>query len=122
MSSFSSQNVLAKHNQRRERQEITSIGRSNESNIYWKKNFHKNPFYSRINTDYEADNEIDKSNIGNKTTNIYKQNPVCDGYYIVSELDDVSKSGKYQSPLGYDNINWFVDEVKKLENKMAFYF
>ena len=26
---------------------------------------------------------------GNKTTNIYKQNAVCNGYYIVSELNDV---------------------------------
>ena len=36
---------------------------------------------------------IDMSNIGNKTTNIYKQNPVCNGYFIVSELDDLLKSG-----------------------------
>ena len=28
--------------------------------------------------------------IGNKTTNIYKQNPVLNGYEIVFELEDVS--------------------------------
>ena len=37
-------------------------------------------------------------------------------------MDDVLKSGYYESPLGYDNVDWFVDEVIKLENRMAFYF
>ena len=32
-----------------------------------------NPLYFRIYADYEADNEIDVSSIGNRTTNIYKQ-------------------------------------------------
>ena len=84
--------------------------------------FHRNPLYFRIIVDFEADNEIDGSNIGNKTTNIYKQNPVLIGYYIISELEDVLESGYYESPLGYDNVDWFVKEVIKLENKMAFYF
>ena len=71
---------------------------------------------------FETDNEKDDSKIGNKTTNIYKQRPVLNGYYIISELNDVLESGHYQSPLGYDNVDWFVEEVIKLENKMAFYF
>ena len=37
-------------------------------------------------------------------------------------MDDVLKSGYHKSPLGYNNVDWFVDEVKKLENKMAFFF
>ena len=37
-------------------------------------------------------------------------------------MEDVSESGYYESPLGYDNVYWFVEEVIKLENKMAFYF
>ena len=37
-------------------------------------------------------------------------------------MEDVLKSGYYKSPLGYNNVDWFVDEVIKLENKMAFYF
>ena len=81
-----------------------------------------NALYFRIIADFEADNEIDGSNVGNKTTNIYKQNPVLNGYYIISELEDVVKSGHYESPLGYDNVDWFVKEVIKLENKMALYF
>ena len=44
------------------------------------------------------------------------------GYYIVSELEDVLKSEYHQSPLGYDHVDWFVNEIIKLENKMAFYF
>ena len=37
-------------------------------------------------------------------------------------MEDVLKSEYYKSPLGYNNVDWFVDEVIKLENKMAFYF
>ena len=87
-----------------------------------KKHFHKNPLYFRIYADIEADNEKDNSSIGNKTTNIYKQNPVLNGYRIISELEDVLKNGYYKSPLGYNNVDWFVNEVIKLENKMAFCF
>ena len=54
-------------------------------------------------------------NVGDKTTNIYKQNPVLNGYYIKSELENVLESGYYESPLGYDNVGWFVKEVIKLE-------
>ena len=35
--------------------------------------FHKNPFYFRIIADFEADNEVDGSSVGNETTNICKQ-------------------------------------------------
>ena len=44
------------------------------------------------------------------------------GYHIISELEVVLKSDYYKSPLGYDNVDWFVDEVIKLENKIAFCF
>ena len=87
-----------------------------------KKYFHKNPLYFRIIADFEADNEQDGSKIGNKTTNIYKQKPVLNSYYIISELNDVLESGHYESSLSYNNIDWFVKEVTKLEKKMAFYF
>ena len=87
-----------------------------------KKHFQKNPLYFRIYADFEADNEKDNSIIGNETTNIYKQNPVLNGYHIISELEDVLKSDYYKSPLGYNNVEWFVNEVIKLENKMAFFF
>ena len=122
LSSYTSENMLMKHKPKCENNDITTIRTSNESHIYWKKHFHKNPSYFRIYADFEADNEKDNSIIGNKTTNIYKQNPVLNGYHIVSELEDVLKNDYCKSPLGYHNIDWFVDEVIKLENKMAFYF
>ena len=37
-------------------------------------------------------------------------------------MDDVLRSGYYESLLGYDNVYWLVDEALKLQNKLAFYF
>ena len=122
LSSYTSEIMLIKHKPKCENNNITTIRTSNESHLHWKKHFHKNPLYFRIYADFEADNENDNSIIGNKTTNIYKQNPVLNGYHIVSELEDILKSDFYKSPLGYNNVDWFVDDVIKLENKMAFYF
>ena len=122
LSSYNSENTLMKHKQRCGDDNLTTIKTSNESHLYWKKHFHKNPLYFSIYADFEADNEKDNSIIGNKTTNIYKQNPVLNGYHIISELEDVLKSDYYKSLLGYNNEDWFVNEVIKIENKMAFYF
>ena len=122
LSSYTSENMLIKHTPKCENIDITSIKTSNESHLTWKKHFHKNPLYFRINADFEGDNEKDNSIVGNKTINIYKQNPVLIGYHIVSELEDVLKSDYYKSSLGYDSVDWFVNEVVELENKMAFYF
>ena len=65
-----------------------------------KKHFQKNPLKFRRYADFEADNEKDNSGKGNKTTNIYKQNPVLNDYRIASELEDVLQSGYHKSPLG----------------------
>ena len=78
--------------------------------------------YFRIFADFKADNEIDGSNIDDKTTNIYKKNPVLNGYYMISDLKDVLEGGYYESLLGYGNVDWFVNEVIKIENKMNFFF
>ena len=61
--------MLSLHKPKCENIDITTIRTSPESHLHWKKHFHKNPFYFRI-YDFEADNEKDNSNIGNKTTNI----------------------------------------------------
>ena len=37
-------------------------------------------------------------------------------------MEDVLQSSYYKSPLGYKNVDWFVDDAKRLQNKMAFYF
>ena len=122
LSSYTSENMLIKHKPKCETNDITSIKTSNESHLHWKKHFHKNPLNFRIYADFEDDNEKDNTCIGNKTINVYKQNPVLNDFHIVSELEDVLKSNYYRSPLGYDNVEWFVDQIIKLENIMAFYF
>ena len=81
--------MLMKHKQKRGKDNITTIKTSNESHLHWKNHFHKNPLYFRIYADFEADNEKGSFIIGNKTTNINKQNPVLNGYHIVSELEVV---------------------------------
>ena len=122
LNSYTIENMLMLHKQKCRDDNITTTRTSSGSHIQWRKRFHRNPSYFRICADFEADNEIDISSIGNKTTNIIKQNPILIGYYIESELKDVLKSDYYKFSLGYDNVDWFVDEVVKLENKMAFSF
>ena len=46
--------------------------------IYFgKKHFLKNSICFGIYADFNVDNEVDNSSIGNKATNIYKPNPIC---------------------------------------------
>ena len=80
------------HKPKRENYDITNIRTANESHLHWKNHFHKNSFYFRIYANFEADNEIDSCNIGKKTTNTYKQNPVPNGYHIESELEYILQS------------------------------
>ena len=122
LSSYTSKNKLMLHKAKCENNDKITIRTSSESHLRWKKHFHKNPLFFRKYADFEADNEKDNSIVGNKTTNIYKQNPVLNGYRIESEMEDVLQSGYHKSPLGYNKVDWFVDELMKLENKMAFYF
>ena len=82
-----------------------------------RKHFHEKPLYFRTYAEFEADIEIDKSSVGNKTTNNFKQNPILNGYKIVSGLIDISESGDNISPLSYDNVGWFVNETFKIEKK-----
>ena len=90
--------------------------------FHGKKYSHRNPSLFRIYAHFQADNDINNTHKVSKTTNVYKQNPVPNGYNILSELNDVLESGYYNSRSGYNNVNCFVEEVIKLENKMAFCF
>ena len=117
LSSYTSENILKLLKPKCENIDITTIGTSNESHLHRKSHFYKNPLYFRIYADFEADNEKDNSSIGNKTTNIYKQNPILNGYHMESELEGILKSGNQKSPLGNNNVDWFVNEVIKLEKK-----
>ena len=64
---------------RYEQQKIKSIESSNSSHQYWKKHFHTNALYFEIFAEFEADKGIDFFSIGDKTTNFFKYNPVCNG-------------------------------------------
>ena len=96
-SCYTKESILQKHKDRCEQQEITALSVSKESHITWKRHFHKVPLYFRNYGDFECNNRIDNSFIGNRTTNIFEQTPSCNGYYIVSELNDVLQSGYYIS-------------------------
>ena len=37
-------------------------------------------------------------------------------------MEDVLQKNYYKSPLGYNNVDWIVNEIIKIENKTAFYF
>ena len=90
--------MLKIHKPKCENNDISTIRSSSESHLHWKCLFDKNPLYFTIYADFEADNEKDNSSVGNKTTNIYKQNPVLNDYRIEPELEDVLKSEYYKSP------------------------
>ena len=73
LNSYTSQNIMIKHKQQCGEQDITSLRLCNEPHLYWKKKcFQKNPLYFRIYAHFKADNEIENSFIGNKTTENYK--------------------------------------------------
>ena len=80
---YTSENMLLKHKQKCGVDIINTIKTSNGSHLHCKKHFHKNEKYFRIYADFEADYEKDDSSLRNKTTKIYKQNPVLNGYRIV---------------------------------------
>ena len=122
LSSYLSENTLMLLKQKCGVDNLTTLKISNESHIQWKKHVHKTPLYFRTYADFEADNEKDNSSIGNKTINIYKQNPVLKSYHIESELEDVLQSSYHKSPLAHNKVDWFVDQVIKLVNVKAFYF
>ena len=114
--------MLKLHKTKCENMDITIIGTSPESHLYGIERFHKNPFHFGIYADFETDIEIDNSSIGYETTEFFKQNPIFNGYHIESELEDVLKSAYYKTTLRYDNVDWFVDEVIKVQNKISFCF
>ena len=84
--------MLRLHKPKCQNNEITTTRTSVESHLHWRKHFHKNPLFFRVYADFEADNEKYNSRVGNKITNVYKRNPVLNGYHIVSELEDVLNS------------------------------
>ena len=113
LNSYTIENMLLIHKSKCQNKEITTIRTSTESHLPWRDHFHKNPLYFRIIADFEAETEIENSSIGNKTANVYQQNPMMNGYNIVPEINDVLKCGYYKSPPGYDNVDWIVDYTNR---------
>ena len=104
---------MAKRIERCKQQDITAIRLSKESHLIWKKYFHNIPLYFRIYGDFECNNSIaELQHIGNKTKNVFGQNPNCNGFYIVSALNNVLQSG-YCSYFVEINVESFVNEVIK---------
>ena len=91
--SYTSENMLMLHKPKCELNDISTIRTSPEPHLHWKDHFHENPITFRIYADFEADNEKDNSSVCNKTTNFYKQNPVLNGYHIISGMEEILKSG-----------------------------
>ena len=85
--------MLMKHKQKCGDDNTTTLRTSSESYLHWKNHFHRNTLSFWIYADFEADNEVHNSKIGNKTTNNYRQNQVLDGYHVESELEHVLQSG-----------------------------
>ena len=97
MNPYTSENALTNNKDKCGDDNICTFRVSRESHIQWNKHFHKSLLLFRIYAASESDNEIDNSSIGNKTTINFKQNPVFNGYHIISELEDLLKSGYYES-------------------------
>ena len=66
LNSYTCENALTNHKEKCGDDNICTIRTSNESHLFWKNQFHKNPLYFKIYADFEADNEIDNSNVGDK--------------------------------------------------------
>ena len=45
------------------------------------------------------------NSLGNKTPSICERSPLCNGYYVLSELNDVLQSKHYSSLFGYDKVD-----------------
>ena len=78
-----------------EQQGILTIKRSNEPYLNCKRHFHKFSSHVKVFEDFEADIKIDISCTINKTTNIFEQNPQCNGYHVLSELNNIFKKGLF---------------------------
>ena len=74
-------------------QKKTSMKTSKESHMFWEIFFQKTEFWNKVNVDIKADNVIGDSNVRDETTKVYKQDPVSNDYYILSELNVVLRSG-----------------------------
>ena len=65
LNSNTSEKMLKLQKPKSENNDITTIRTSQKSHLHWQKHLHKYPIYFRKYADFETDNEIGKSNLGN---------------------------------------------------------
>ena len=96
-----------------------------KTHIKWDKNYQKMPLYTMIIADFEARNEpiINQDNTINKTIDICKQIPCCNGFYVINKLTDLPiDCGYYKSAFGSNNVEWFLNRVNYIEFQMSEFF
>ena len=71
--------MLMIHKPKCENYDITTIRTSSQHHLLSNILFHNSSLCFRIYADFEAGNEVENSSVDNKTTNIYKQTPICYG-------------------------------------------
>ena len=59
----------------------------------------------------------DDNNCGKGTQNIFHQIPVCNGYRIVSEIEEVLPSEYHHSKLEGNSTEWFINQMIEIESK-----
>ena len=106
-----------KQNQKFEQHYITSIKISTVSHIYGEKCIHKSPLHLWFYAIFQTDNSIDNYNIADETYEFFNQNHVYNAHYIISELNDVSQNGNYESLLGFDNVDSTKNETIRIKKR-----
>ena len=96
-----------------------------ETHVKWNKYYQKMPIYSMIIADFEARNEpiANQKTQHNKTIDICKQIPCCNGFYIINKINDLPiEIGYYKSPFGQNNVKWFLNKIDNIEFQMCEFF
>ena len=102
--------------------DITTTRTSSKSHFLLKNHFHKFHYSLGLLQILKLIMKLNTAKFLVITTYNNKQNHMMKGYITVSDLDDVLQRCCYESPVGYDNVDWFVIESMKLETKVTFYF
>ena len=87
LSSYSVQSELSTHKKLCGNKNKSVYIPSKETHIKWNKYYQKMPIYSIIIADFEARNEpiINQDNVICKTSDICKQIPCCNGFYVINK-------------------------------------
>ena len=96
-----------------------------ESHIKWNNYYQKMPIHSLIIADFEARKEpiYNENKQHCNTTDITKQIPCCNGFYIINTITNLPiYSGYYKSSFGKNNVEWFSNKINNKEIQMREFF